>query len=61
MIVTVKNLESRNHASVVREPTKAGRKEGRRWKGELISESFVIRGLFVIIFPLGAWNSARVS
>ena len=53
MIVTVKNLEPRNYASVVRETTKAGRKEGRRWKGELISESFVIRGLFVIIFPLG--------
>ena len=28
MIVTVNNLESRNRASVVREPTKAGRKEG---------------------------------
>ena len=28
-------------------------KEGRQWKGELISESFVIRGLFVITFPLG--------
>ena len=25
----------------------------RRWKGELISESFVIRDLFVITFPLG--------
>ena len=28
MIVTVKNLEFRNHVSVVSETTKAGRKEG---------------------------------